>query len=126
MHELGIMLKVIQQVEAISKQQHFHHVSGIVLDIGEISSVLPMFIEEYFPLMIENKPLFDGCELTIEQTEGIAECKECGQMYRVIETDGHCPCCNSFRKTILSGKDFIIKEIQVPAEDLDEDGSACA
>lgn len=119
MHELGVMLKVIGQIEEMAREEHFSHVTGIVLDIGELSTVLPFFIKEYFPLMIEDKPLFEGCELTIEETEGIGRCKECGQMYRIIETDGHCPVCNSFHKDVLSGRDFIIKEIQIPAEEED-------
>ena len=46
-----------------------------------------MFIESYWPLLIENKPLFSECELVIERTEGIAECRMCGEMYNVIEND---------------------------------------
>lgn len=117
MHELGVMFKVLDTVEGIAAAQGVDKVSAIVLDIGELSSVIPMFIEDYYPLMIENRPLFKDCELVIERTEGIAECVNCGQKYNVIEYDGHCPCCNTFEKKVLQGTDFLIKEIQIPAEE---------
>lgn len=115
MHELGVMLKVLDTVEEIAAEQGIEKVDGIVLDIGELSSVVPMFIEDYYPLMIESRPLFRDCRLTIDRTEGIAECANCGEQYNVIENDGHCPCCNAFEKHVLQGRDFVIKEIQVPA-----------
>ena len=115
MHELGVMLKVLDTVENIAAEQDINHVSGIVLVIGELCSVVPMFIEDYYPLMIENRPLFEGCRLVINRTEGIAECVRCGERYNVVENDGHCPCCNAFEKKVLQGRDFLIKEIQTDA-----------
>lgn len=115
MHELGVMLKVLDTVEDLASRNGIDRVSAIVLDIGELSSVVPMFIEDYYPVMIEDRPLFQGCELKIERTEGIAECAVCGEQYNVVEYDGHCPCCNAFEKNVLQGRDFVIKEIQVPA-----------
>ena len=115
MHELGVMFKVLDTVESIADSQGIDKVSAIVLDIGELSSVIPMFIEDYYPLMIENRPLFKDCKLEIERTEGIAECVKCGEHYNVISNDGWCPCCHTFEKKVLQGLDFMIKEIQVPS-----------
>ena len=47
---------------------------------------------------------------------GIAECEDCDEIFNVIECNGYCPNCNSFNKTVLSGKDFTIREIHVPEE----------
>ncbi|MBQ6622881.1 MAG: hydrogenase maturation nickel metallochaperone HypA [Mogibacterium sp.] len=118
-----MMLKVLDMVEHIAAEQKIDQVTAIVLDIGELSSVVPMFIEDYFPLMIEDRPLFKDCELVIERTEGIAECVNCGEQYNVIENDGHCPCCNTFKKRVLQGRDFVIKEIQTPAPMQESAGS---
>ena len=32
----------------------------------------------------------------------------------IIDNEGYCPKCNSFEKDILSGREFLIKEILVP------------
>lgn len=44
----------------------------------------------------------------------MAECDECNELFHVIEHEGYCPNCGSFEKTILSGKDFLIREIHIP------------
>lgn len=114
MHELGVMYKVLDEVSEIANENHINHVTGIVLEVGELSSVIPFFLTEYFPVIIENKPLFEGCELIVEPVEGIGECTECGTQYNVVQCDGYCPKCHAGSKKILSGRDFIIKEIQIP------------
>ena len=45
---------------------------------------------------------------------GMAECDECDEIFNVVEHKGYCPACGSFEKTVLSGKDFGIREIHVP------------
>ncbi|MBR3165346.1 MAG: hydrogenase maturation nickel metallochaperone HypA, partial [Lachnospiraceae bacterium] len=44
----------------------------------------------------------------------LAECDECDEIFNVTEQKGYCPNCGSFEKTVLSGKEFIIREIVVP------------
>ena len=52
--------------------------------------------------------------LVINVIPGMAECDECNELFHVIEHEGYCPNCGSFEKTILSGKDFLIREIHIP------------
>ena len=53
-------------------------------------------------------------KLRINSVPGLAECEDCDEIFNVIEHKGYCPNCGSFEKTILSGKDFTIREIVVP------------
>ncbi|MCD8020144.1 MAG: hydrogenase maturation nickel metallochaperone HypA [Clostridiales bacterium] len=117
MHELNVMLKVIEDVEEVALENNVKRVAAIVLDIGELCSVVPSFMTEYFPLMIENKPLFDDCQLIINRVSGIGRCRNCQTEYNVVENEGYCPSCHGFSKEILSGRDFFIKEIQVTMEE---------
>ena len=50
----------------------------------------------------------------MEMIPGMAECNECDEIFNVVEHEGYCPNCGSSDKTVLSGRDFIIKEILVP------------
>lgn len=47
---------------------------------------------------------------------GMAECDECNEPFNVIEHESYCTNCGSFEKTILSGKDFLIREIHIPED----------
>ena len=88
-------------------------VAEIVLDIGELSLVIPKYVEDIYPVVVGDTWLKDT-KLVINVIPGMAECDECNELFHVIEHEGYCPNCGSFEKTILSGKDFLIREIHIP------------
>lgn len=113
MHELNVLLEVVEQVEALADENKIEKVKAIVLEIGELSSVVPMFMEEYYPLMVENRVVLQDSELIIERIAGLAKCQGCGKEYNVVEHDGYCPLCGEFKKEVLQGREFLIKEIWI-------------
>ena len=114
MHELGVLIEVARIVEELAKEQKIEKVQAIVLQIGELSSVVPQFMQEYFPMVVDMKPLFKDTKLEIEMLPGMAKCQHCGTVFNVIEHKGYCPQCNSYDKDLLCGREFMIKEIVVP------------
>lgn len=113
MHELNVLMAVADQVEQIAVENRLRFVDAIVLEVGELSSIIPMFLTEYYPLVVEKKPVLKDSKLKIEMVPGIGKCLNCGTEYNVIQQNGYCPECNSFEKEVISGRDFVIKEIQV-------------
>jgi len=114
MHELSILIETVRIVEELAEQQNIEKVGAIVLQIGELSSVVPQFMQEYFPIVVENKPIFKDTKLEIEMLPGMAKCQKCGAVFNVVENEGYCPECRSFDKDLLCGQEFLIKEIVVP------------
>ena len=114
MHELSILIETIRIVEEMAEQQHIDSVKAIVLQIGELSSVVPRFLQDYMPYVVENKPRFKDTKLEIEILPGMAMCQKCKTVFNVVEHKGYCPNCNSFDKDLMSGQEFLIKEILVP------------
>lgn len=112
MHELSLMLGVIKTVERIAKEQNVGKISTLVLQIGEISSVIPRYIEQCYPAAVEGT-LLKGARLKIEIVPGNAECKGCSKIFNLMENMGKCPYCGSEENVIVSGKEFVIKEIAV-------------
>jgi len=88
-------------------------VSEIVMDVGELSLVVPDYLEKLYPVVVKDTPLKDT-KLVIEIVPGLAECEDCDAVFNVVECEGICPDCGSQNKTVLSGKDCTIKEIHVP------------
>ena len=41
MHELGILVEIVRRVEAVVEQQGLTQVESLVLQIGEMASVVP-------------------------------------------------------------------------------------
>ena len=77
---------------------------------------IPEYVEEIYPVVAKGT-MFESIKLIINVVPGLAECNECNEIFNVIEHEGYCPNCGSFEKEILSGKDFLIKEIHVPEDE---------
>lgn len=114
MHELSVLVEVTRIVEETAKAQNIDKIAAIVLQIGELSSVVTQFMEEYFPIVVDRKPMFKDTKLEIEILPGMAKCQQCQTVFNVIENKGYCPKCGSFDKDLLCGQEFLIKEIVVP------------
>ena len=114
MHEIGIVRSMCKTIEDYARENDVKEISEIVLENGELSLVISKYVEDLFPVVAGDSPLFRGTKLIIESVPGLAECDDCDEIFNVIEHDGYCPNCGSFNKTVLSGRDFNIKEIHVP------------
>jgi len=49
MHELGILNSMIHTIERIIKEQELTEVNKLVIDVGELSGIVPKYIEECWP-----------------------------------------------------------------------------
>ncbi len=63
MHEISVLHKAVDLAEQTAADNGITRISYITLEIGELSGYLPVFFEKYFPVVTENRPVFDGCEL---------------------------------------------------------------
>ena len=113
MHEIGIVRSMCKTVLDYAKQNNVKTISEIVCQVGELSLVVPEYMEELYPMVAAGTEL-ENTKLVLEIIPGLAECEECDEIFNVIENEGYCPNCGSFEKTVLSGKDFLIKEIHIP------------
>lgn len=113
MHELGVVFQVINTVDRIADKEGVDKVGAIVLQIGELSSMIPMYVESCFPAAIDGKPRYEDTKLEIEVIPGEAKCTQCGEIFNVKQYEGYCPQCDSFDKELITGREFILKEIRV-------------
>ena len=116
MHEIGIVRSMCRTVMDYAKENNVKHISEIVCEVGELSLVVPEYVEKLFPVVVEGTPLNDT-KLLLVMVPGLAECDDCDEIFNVVANEGYCPNCGSFDKTVLSGLDFNIKEIHVPEEE---------
>lgn len=59
----------------------------IVLDIGELSLVIPKYVEDIYPVVVGDTWIRDT-KLVINVIPGMAECDECNELFHVIEHEG--------------------------------------
>lgn len=110
MHEIGVMIEVVKTVENFAKKNGVTKVQTIVLQIGELSSMIPRYIEACYPAAVDGT-ILQETKLEIQILPGNAICKKCNKVFNLIENNNKCPHCESRDWEILCGKEFMIKEI---------------
>lgn len=110
MHELGILSNIINSIEELMETENLTVVDTIVLEVGELSGVIPKYIKDCYPAAIYKTKLADT-KLQMDVIEGIGECRECHEKFNVLANDLECPKCKSRNIEPLTGKQFMIKQI---------------
>ncbi len=110
MHELGIIYQVIRTVDEVKKQQKLSEIESITLQIGEMSDVVPKFVEEAW-VAARQTTGYGKTELIVETIPAKARCKKCNHTDLVKNLGLKCPVCSSGDFEIISGREFMIKEI---------------
>ena len=113
MHELGLIFQVIKIVAPLAEENHVDRILKVTLQIGEISYVVPEYIEELFPDACEGTPL-EGCELEIQSVKARGKCRKCRRAFDILQFNGECPRCKAVDYDLLSGDEFLVKEVLIP------------
>ncbi len=113
MHELGIVVHVIDQVEELAKQNNVKEVVELSLEIGEVSGVIESYFRDCFEWSKKKTTYMQNCKLNWISIKGITYCENCGKTYGTVEHGKTCPYCGSEKTYLLTGKDCMIKDIKV-------------
>lgn len=113
MHELGIVFYIIRDVKKVAVENHVDHVSAVVMNIGEVSTVVPDYLTDCWRWAADKEPLLKGCQLKVITTPAVTYCEDCGQEYETVRYGRTCPHCQSEKTYLLRGNEVEIKEIEV-------------
>ncbi|MBR5671682.1 MAG: hydrogenase maturation nickel metallochaperone HypA [Bacteroidales bacterium] len=113
MHELGIVFYIIRDVKEVAGQNDVEHVSAVVMDIGEVSTVVPEYLTDCWRWAADKEDLLRGCELRCNIIPAVTHCGGCGKEYPTVEHGKTCPHCGSGETWLLRGNEVEIKEIEV-------------
>ena len=113
MHELGVTFTVLDTVEKIANENGAEQVYKITLELGEVSTVIPEYLEKCFKWSIAKRQMFTDCALAIEKIPAVTYCEECRTTYPTVEHGRICPNCGSERTYLVQGNEFKIRDIEV-------------
>ncbi|MCR5415901.1 MAG: hydrogenase maturation nickel metallochaperone HypA [Pseudobutyrivibrio sp.] len=113
MHELGIVFHITKQVEEVAKENNAQHISEVVLSLGEVSTVIPSYLEDCWAWNSKKYPLLEGSKLTCETIKAVTFCEDCKQEYGTVEHGKTCPHCGSTNTYLVTGNEVILKEVIV-------------
>ena len=113
MHELGVVFRVSDSVVKVAEQNNVQRVHSVTLEIGQVSTVIPEYLEDIWKWNCKRVPMLNDCELIIEQIHAITRCEDCEKTYDTVPQGRICPYCGSERTFLFTGNEFNIKEIAV-------------
>lgn len=113
MHELGVTFHIMDRLEEVANENHLDKISAVVLELGEVSTVIDSYLYNCWKWAAAKRPLFQEAELKIEKIPAITFCQTCGKTYPTVEHGKICPHCQSEDTYLLQGNEFNIKEIEI-------------
>ena len=113
MHEIGVVRQMLKTVEEFAAENEIDDIVSIVLEIGDLSMIIPKYVEDIYSVIVEGTR-FEHTDLVIETVEGQGVCRQCKRAFPIVKNEGYCPRCGKRDADIISGRDFVIKESVVP------------
>ncbi len=112
MHELGIVFHLIDMVEDLGKENDLTHVGSVTLTLGEVSGVVPEYLQDCWKWAVAKTDIMKECELKIDPVEAVTLCNTCKKEYPTVEYGKTCPYCQSEDTYLLRGQEMELKEIE--------------
>jgi hydrogenase nickel incorporation protein HypA/HybF len=115
MHELPITESILKIVLKHAEMNGVRKVTAIHLQVGKLSDLEDDWIQRYFDYLSKNT-LAEGAKLKIERTPIRVQCHSCSTSYEAEMArmgDLVCPTCGEKGGTLLSGRKYYIKEMEV-------------
>jgi hydrogenase nickel incorporation protein HypA/HybF len=113
MHELGIVFHIIDIIKDTAKENNVKQVLSVTLEIGEVSTIVPSYLDDCWKWAVEREEIMKGCKLKINMIKAVTICEDCGNKFSTLEFKKICPKCGSEHTHLLKGDETNIKEIEV-------------
>lgn len=113
MHELGVAFHIADKVEEVAKENEASKVLKVILQLGEVSTVIPDYLVDVWNWHCKRVELLNDCELEIEVIPAITYCDDCKQTYKTITYGKTCPHCGSEKTWLHQGNEVNIKDIWI-------------
>jgi hydrogenase nickel incorporation protein HypA/HybF len=115
MHELPVTEKILDIIVSHAQRNNVQKVVSVNLRVGELSDLENEWIQHYFDYLAKDS-VAEGAKLVIERVPVVMHCNGCGESFQVdvkAMKEIQCGNCDSKDYTLVSGKDYYIKDMEV-------------
>lgn len=112
MHELAITEGIMEAAVPAAQEAGATKILEIRLKIGELSGVLPEFIQEYFGI-VSKGTIAEGAKLSVTRIPVCIKCPDCGYEGEIKEKKIRCPKCEGIGFKIVSGREYYVDSLEV-------------
>ncbi len=112
MHELSIVMGIVDIANDEVQKHHARKVESIELEIGTMSGVEFGALEFAWDAGVRNT-ILEHSDIVINKVQATARCSDCGTEFLVTEPFSPCPVCNNVLIEYLKGKELRVKSLTV-------------
>ncbi len=112
MHELSIVMGIIDIAEEAVASRPDYAVKRIELEIGTMAGIIPEALDMAWESAIKDTFL-EFAERKISWVKAEAKCSDCGAVFDIEALYDACPKCGSFYSDILKGKELRVKALDI-------------
>ena len=113
MHELGIVFYIIRDVKAAASENGVDRIDTVVMDIGEVSTIVPEYLTDCWRWAADREELLRGSELRINTIPAVSWCDDCKCEFGTVQYGKTCPHCGGGNTWLLRGNEVEIKQIEI-------------
>ncbi|MCR5654292.1 MAG: hydrogenase maturation nickel metallochaperone HypA [Lachnospiraceae bacterium] len=111
MHEMSYCISIVNMAVAAAKENELKTVEKISVEVGEMTGVLPYYLNLYFPEAAKGT-ILEGCELEIIEVPVTLVCADCNKTYHPDKEHAYnCPDCGSHKGKLIAGRDVSLRNI---------------
>jgi hydrogenase nickel incorporation protein HypA/HybF len=113
-HELAVAEGLVRQVLAVAREKApGRRLTGLEVELGELSAVVPEFLRSAFALAAEGTAL-EGAALSIRRVAPEFACRACAARFAPGGTA--CPRCGGADLELVAGRELLLVGIEVEDE----------
>lgn len=115
MHELSVAQALVEQLEAITREQHADSALAFRVRIGPLSGVVPELLENAFSLAAAGSAA-ELARMELVDAPVRVRCQTCGAESEAAMNRLVCGACGDWHTQLISGDELILEsvELQMP------------
>ena len=110
MHELSIVMGIIDIARKEVEKANLHKVETIQIDIGTLAGIEFEALDFAWDMAVNNT-ILENAERKINIIQAKAKCISCEHIFNTSSVFDQCPKCNEFFTEIISGRELRVKSI---------------
>jgi len=113
MHELSIVMSIVDLATKEAAKHDASTIEEIELDIGCLSGV-EMDSFEFAWKQGVKRTILESVLKKVNRIEGRARCSDCDTIFKMKHLYDSCPNCNSHLAEVINGKELKVKSLVLP------------
>ncbi len=112
MHELSVVMSIVEMAEEKTRQHGATNVEQINIDIGCLAGIEFGALDFVWEAAVKDSVL-EGAERIIHKIPGRGKCSVCGNQFQMNNIFDSCPTCQSYQNEVITGQELIVKSLIV-------------